>query len=310
MLLCDIMIIMKNKASSLTPPSLFSFDVASTCFRVIFNPISFISLISYLWQVVITYGFRQFARKFGITKTPIIHVDHLLDCKIPFNKDKIKIYMDFVPFWIRPLTMLYKRIGYWQTTRVAANFMSLLKKIYKSADGFYKISLSTTVQPDTHGIKGFGAIHLLDPHYLCVPSLHIAIITMCRAFYNKLFSSKEFSQEEKDKWNEEIYTETVQIAESVLYVKQHSVNCIAAALYMMTKQMSEYVSIIDCVNFIADLFKNACDISPKISQEIRDHILLTYETFLLEGAFFTDWKAPVVKWIQNYKPATQSPAIN
>ena len=81
-----------------------------------------------------------------------------------------------------------------------------------------------------------------------------------------------FSAEERDAWNEELYKGAVAIGETVLYVKQHSVNCIPAALYMMTRIQSDLVTIGTCVKYIEDLFKEQDDIAESDKIAIQSHI--------------------------------------
>ena len=52
---------------------------------------------------------------------------------------------------------------------------------------------------------------------------------------HRFFQREDFSPEEKDLWNKEIFKNSSLIGESVLYVKQHSVNCVPDGLYMLYK---------------------------------------------------------------------------
>lgn len=53
----------------------------------------------------------QFSVKLGFRKIPITHVDHHLDDSVPFDPTKVHVYLDFVNFWIRPMSFMLKRFG-------------------------------------------------------------------------------------------------------------------------------------------------------------------------------------------------------
>ncbi|MBO7638949.1 MAG: hypothetical protein J6S91_08235, partial [Treponema sp.] len=93
----------------------------------------------------------------------------------------------------------------------------------------------------------------------------------------------------------------VEIGETVLYIKQHSVNCIPAALYMITRIVPELFTPDNAIEFISALFKNKTDISENDRKKIQAHILFTYERFLLEGAIEEDWRDPIIRWMKGYQ---------
>ncbi len=246
-----------------------------------------------------TYFGLQYKRKWGISKTPIVHVDHELDQKIPFRADKVHIYMHFINMWVKSLSMLIHQFGAKDGCVYCREWLKVLTKIYHESARIYKFRLSTMERPKYHKGKFFW-IHALDPHLLCVPSLHIAIIASCYAYFRNLFKRGNFSDKEEFLWTTELYNDAVEIAESVLYVKQHSVNCVPAALYMVTILFPDIFTPNDATNFINDLFLSANDISAEDKATIKAHISFMYERFLLEGAGEDDWTEPVKRWLVNY----------
>ena len=117
----------------------------------------------------------------------------------------------------------------------------------------------------------------------------------------KKFKELGFSDAECFKKNTELYNHSIEIAESVLYVKQHSVNCVPAALYMTTKLFPQLFTPNDAVNFINDMFLTSNDIKKEDLSEIKDYISFMYERFLLEGYSADDWKESVYRWITSYE---------
>jgi hypothetical protein len=107
-------------------------------------------------------------------------------------------------------------------------------------------------------------------------------------------------KEELTFYTSELYDGAVEITETVLYVKQHSVNCIPAALYMCLFVLQDQFSIPDSVRFIDSLFVDSTDIKPEDIKAIQGHILFLFEQLLLEGSIEDDWTEPVKRWILNY----------
>ncbi len=264
-----------------------------------FHPKVFPSIIRFAWCVLKDFFALQFNQKFSFKKIPVINVDHPLDSKIPFNPAKIKTYLDFINFWIRPFALLTDRIGVHRTAPLLKKWVDLIHQEYYEASRMYRYRLSTTERPKYH--RGlFSVIHSLDPHLCCVPSLHIAILALFYAYMKNIFKDETFTEKERFLWTTETYNYAIEIAESVLYVKQHSVNCIPAALYMVTRLYPDMFTPTDATNFINDMFLSATDIDFKDASAIREHISFSYECFLLEGCITNDWRDPVKKWINSY----------
>lgn len=260
------------------------------------------TLFKFVYVVIKKFFMIQYLQKIHLTHRPVKHVDHALDQKVPFRPEKIKIYMQFINIWIRPVEMLLKRFGQRDGAKLSREFFRYITLTYNEAYRMYSICLTTTVRPKCPATSAISHIQRADPHYLCVPSLHIAIVCLCYSFYRMLFERENFTQEEKDRWLKELYNHSIQIAETVLYVKQHSVNCIPAALYMMTKITPELTDTQLATDFIEDLFKTADDVSEEDGKKIRAHIQFVYERFLLEGITEDDWTVPVARWLKDYEP--------
>lgn len=260
----------------------------------------FKAFLLYMKTVLFDFFLLQYAQKFHLTKRPLIHVDNILDNKVPFVPAKIKDYLGFVKFWIRPLSMLDDVLGSKKAAVYMEQYVRLIERTYREAGTLYKYCLTTTERPKYKKDKMFRLIHIFDPHYLCVPSLHISVVTLCYSFFRNVMSLPEFTDEMRAVWLPEIYNDALNIAETVLYVKQHSVNCIPAALYMMTFLMRPYFTAEDGVEFLNNIFKNSHDINAQDKKSLTDYMQFIYERFLLEGVHDDDWKIPVKRWLKEY----------
>jgi hypothetical protein len=249
----------------------------------------------------------QKKEKKGKIHIPVIYVDTPVDDEIPFTPAKVDLYLGFVPFFLSPLTMLIRKYGLHRARPICAKYLDFVAALYKNAAEIYRFCMTTTHRPDYRETRQFRYIHRNDPHFLCVPSLHICLVAGCYSYFRELFKNSDFTKQEADAWNSELYHNAVKIAESVLYVKQHSVNCIPAALYMMTILYHEQFTTYDAVGFINDLFADAPDISAQNRTEILDHIGFMYERLLLEGANSNDWRDPIRHWLVSYAKETGQP---
>lgn len=295
----------KDSQSSFRPIS--SYSVLPAYFTLPFRRCSINVAFTLIRTVLHDFFWLQFSVKFGLKKIEVINVDHPLDAKVPFVPEKVDDYLSFVNYWIKPLSFMLKRFGEKTGIYYCIEYLKLITKCYREASRMYQFRMSTTVRPPVNHNKSFRLIHLWDPHYLCVPSLHIAIVILTSSFYKKYLQNEELSlsANEYTSYVDELYRGAVNIGETVLYIKQHSTNCIPAALYMMTRIIPDLFTIDDAIRFINDLFKNSTDILPEDKTAIIEHIHYLFERLTLEGCSEEDWVVPVQRWILKYKEGSR-----
>ena len=165
--------------------------------------------------------------------------------------------------------------------------------------------MTTTSRPHYLGDAAFKAIHAADPHLLCVPSIHVAIAAGSYAWFSQLFKTGIFPEEEAQMRLNEIKKEAVAIVESVVFIKQHSVNCIPLALYMLSSTMyKSFFTVQDSINFIDNLFLETPEISPEVRQEIIEHFYYLYERTLLESKYSANWEECIQHWLMDFAAET------
>ncbi len=266
-----------------------------------FNPGSFKAF----WRCVNTalhkFFLLQFSVKWKFRKIPVVHVDNALDKKIPFTPERISTYLDFIHSLARPLGFIISTFKGKKRAEVCVKILNELRNCYQTSYDIYSFSMSTTDRPNYKKDRHFRLIHALDPHLMCVPSLHVAIMVMAWIVYREVFNSYDFNEEEKECYTAQVFESARSITETVLYVKQHSVNCIPAAIYMMTVMLKDRFTIQDAVNFMDSLFVQCTDISEEVKKEINTYIHTMFERFLLEGSSEDDWTVPIKNWLINYK---------
>ena len=257
-------------------------------------------LFRFLRTVVRDFFWLQFSVKWRFKTIPVLDVSHPLDELIPFTPDKVKIYLNFTNFWIRPMTLLFRRLGVKKALPFCIEYLSLIETAYANAAKVYRFCMTTTKRPDYKTDAAFKMIHAFDPHLLCVPSLHVAIVILSSVYYADVFKNDDFTEEERKTYTAELREGARRIIESVLYVKQHSVNCIPAAMYMMLYVLKNRFTISTGIDIINSLFADDETLSDSDKKKISAHIHFMFERLLLEGANENDWTVPVKRWLKSY----------
>jgi hypothetical protein len=243
-------------------------------------------------------------------KIPVSRVDHRLDAKIPFNPDWIAVYLDFAAFWIRILGFLLKRYRE-RAEPGLRDFLDSMGRLYAFAGQVYGKNLSTTKRPFYIRRPRFLLIHVFDPHLMCVPSLHVMVVIRAYTKFAELAASLEPEEGGNDDITARIRAvkrRAQDITEAILYVKQHSVNCVAAAMYAMTRFEGRLFPPKEAEDFLAGIFNAGRKEDSLVSgrrgrvnagegAEIRSYIGALYSRFLAEGAA-SPWEKPLLDFLR------------
>ena len=227
-------------------------------------------------DILYYFFFLQFQTRFRPKIRPVVYVDHPLDRAVPFTPGDVGKYMFFIPLWM-------KSLGYWCRTRgrdadgQAALFLEGLARVYREAGLIYKTCQSTTRRPAPILHPLFIQIHLLDPHLHCVPSLHVAVV-----LYNYLkmreMLVRETSPGEAEREIAWCRRTALEIIDTILTVKQHSINCVAAGLYYIHALHPEFTRQ-ECREVIDGLLESRAGEIPELP-EIRAYVHDLFSRFL------------------------------
>ena len=276
------------------------------------------ALIKCVSSIFYNFFFCQHRAAFLPGRIPVTTADHPLDEKIPFVPSWVTIYLDFVQFWIRMLSFLLRRYGRRVFTQVR-DFIISMGRLYAYAAEVYMQNLSTTSRPFYIKTPRFFLIHLADPHLMCIPSLHVMVVIYTYTMFAEIV--KILGEEENLKEQIlEVKQGALAISQAILFVKQHSVNCIPAALYAMTCYSPNLFTPHDAGAFTDLLFSPApdkrkmpkgCFVHPaaspstKINEEdqarIKSHIMSLYNRFLSEKKNAKSWDEPLVNFLRKTK---------
>jgi hypothetical protein len=256
------------------------------------------SYFSAIKSIICNFFYLQYKTVLFPKKARISQADHPLDEEIPFTPSWIKIYMDFSPFWIRTQAFLADAFGRTANPYIAG-FVRGIGELYAFAVVVYKQNFSTTRRPFYIGKPGFVAIHIFDPHLMCIPSLHVMVVIMTYTKLRQILGVLDVENEYVDEV-EDVRQRALDITESILYVKQHSINCIAAALYAMTCFNQHLFPVSEAHNFVSCLFVNNKSTVTELScASIKKHILNLYHDFLDARMKCENWEQPLLDFLAN-----------
>ena len=245
--------------------------------------------------ILYNFFYLQYKAALFPGRIPVSDVDHPLDAEIPFIPSWVKIYLDFIPFWIRIIGFLlrtYKK----DAIKPAADFIDAMSRTYQVAAEVYQKNLSTTERPRYLAKPRFVIIHATDPHLMCIPSLHVMVVvrayTKFQDIINKRGDAERFSAQ-----TEEIKQGAIKITEAILYIKQHSINCVGASLYAMSKFDPPLLPFAEAEDFTSKLFLNEKNPDFETSEKVRKHIIDLYSKFLAEGENASSWDKPIMDFL-------------
>jgi hypothetical protein len=107
-----------------------------------------------------------------------------------------------------------------------------------------------------------------------------------------------------------IFSGALVITEAVLYVKQHSINCVAAAMYAMTRYDPALFGTADAEEFVYRLFGTKAPgevpaeyapfyrgelVTDEDTAWLREHVISMYRSFMEENS--SDWTKPLLDFL-------------
>ncbi len=233
-----------------------------------------------LAHTIYTYFFLpQFQTKFAIKPRPVVWVDHKLDKKIPFTPRHVETYLSFTSLWIKSLSFIYRQFGRRALPDII-EFVGALDTLYKESAKVYTRIQSTTDRPHDVGGFHFKVIHLLDPHLHCIPSLHVCVVGFTYVKIHEILARHTANLDVYTPELNYLWQRTIHIADSILLIKQHSVNCVAAGLFTLTS--GDYGFTHDHARQVVQALFTQPGRTISAGDEVRGFIASLYEQFLEE----------------------------
>ncbi len=254
--------------------------------------------LRYIHSVNRFFFIPQFKAKLFPGSIPLVHIDHPLDKSIPFKPETVGTYLSFIKLWVKALSFVRRELGREADGDIAA-FLDALSFSYREAAYVYSRCLSTTDRPTHVKNPHFALIHIADPHLYCVPSLHVMVVCFAFLKVEKMLAGHGRGGRYPEE-TERLYENALRITETIIFIRQHSVNCISAGLYMVSSLIPEFGRE-EAGAFIERLFADF----PEIARigEIRRYILDLYDEFIKErdSRQGRDYKDVLVDFLFTYE---------
>jgi hypothetical protein len=271
-------------------------NIITAFYRSFTNPALRKIAVKSIFTIFYQFFFRQYRAALLPGRVPVTPVDHALDAKIPFTPSWVAVYLDFVAFWVRTLSFLFRAYGR-RIYKRAGEFLETMGELYAFAAEVYKKNFSTTRRPFYIARPRFLLIHAVDPHLMCIPSLHVMVVirtyTKFRAIIRDMGDEARFAPQIA-----ELKNGALAISEAILFVKQHSVNCIAAAMYAMTCFQHDLFPPAEAEDFCSRLFVQS--LPPEDGEMVRRHIINLYHDFLSRRGAAKNWGEPLFHFLRRY----------
>ncbi|MCK5153250.1 MAG: hypothetical protein KAQ93_02745 [Spirochaetales bacterium] len=209
--------------------------------------------LKFLGTIVTKFFIPQHQRRLRLKKRIVVNVDHELDKLIPFSADYIKIYMSFSPIWIKSIYFIYKEFGN-KSLPLIEQYISSIAQLYNNGFDVSDNCQSTTTRPYSGRNIKLKLLHWVDPHLHCVPSLHVMVVCFNHLRIGSIIKELTNGNGEYEKELEYLWDQAVLITNSILYMKQHSINCIPAGMFALSAECTEFNDAY-AHNLIAELGK-------------------------------------------------------
>ena len=195
--------------------------------------------LKFIGTIMTTFFLPQFQSRLRIKKRKVVNVDHELDKLIPFSADYIKIYMGFIPLWIKSIYFIYQEFGN-VSLPLIVEYINNIGELYRSGFDVSNNCQSTTTRPGSGRNIPLKLIHWADPHLHCVPSLHVMIVCFNHLRIGTIIKKLAEGTDGYEAELAYLGNQAILITNSILFMKQHSINCIPAGLFAISTECSEF----------------------------------------------------------------------
>jgi hypothetical protein len=243
------------------------------------------------------------ALRAGSDKAPAIrNIEHPLDARVPIRYEAINTYLGFVQMWISALSYVRRREGR-RFNGAILDLMTGLERCYVDAALVYGQCLSTTRRPDRAPNPRLAFVYAVDPHLFCVPSLHVLVVCYTYRKLADILTQSGLS----DAYSAELAAlrnRATAITESILYVRQHSVNCIPTALSMLSVILPSFDDA-EARAFLSTLFARDHSIALEDRTEIGAYMASLLADLSAPGAGQDERYGAIVRFLKSYPEMVQ-----
>jgi hypothetical protein len=132
---------------------------------------------------------------------------------------------------------------------------------------------------------------------MCIPSLHVMVMIFSYTHFREILRSFGDESSLEAEINE-VTSRAARITEAILYVKQHSVNCVSASMYAMSRFDPAFFPPAEAEAFVSRLFVEPDGVPAEDVVRIRDHIITLYRRFMDAVRPEDPWDAPLLEFLR------------
>lgn len=271
--------------------------IVFTSWRLFWKTVRFIGTVTK--KFFIDQFMYRYALIGGASHAPLVrNVEHPLDSHIPRRYDKIETYLGFVKLWISALSYVRRREGRSFNYEIM-EFITGLERCYIDAASVYGTCLSTTRRPSRAPNPRLAFVYAVDPHLFCVPSLHVLVVCYTYKKLENLLRARGVLERFKSELAA-VKARAIAITESILYVRQHSINCIPTALAMLSVIIPNFNEV-EAKAFLSELFKNDHDITESSRNEIIVYMMKLYDRVVWNGLETRERYSAITDFLLSYE---------
>jgi len=246
---------------------------------------------------------RHALRTGSPTAPAVRNIEHPLDARVPVRYEAIDTYLGFVQMWISALSYIRRREGR-RFNGAIIDFMTGLERCYVDAALVYGQCLSTTRRPEQAPNLRLAFVYAVDPHLFCVPSLHVLVVCYTYQKLADILSERGLSATYAVELAA-LRDRAAAITESILYVRQHSVNCIPTALSMLSVIVPSY-DLQESLDFLKTLFVSDASIAPEDRSDMVDYMASLLSSLSASGPGQDERYGAIVQFLKSYPEMVQS----
>ena len=255
----------------------------------------FHSVITLIKLIIYDFFVPQFQTVFSGKNRHIVRVDGELDRAIPFVESEIYNYLSFTSHWISALSWTLEEFGRSATEEIRS-FIRDLSNLHAKSVEVYREVQSTTKRPRITMNPRYWVLYFTDPHVHCVPSLHVSEMALT---YIRMKSIIERHDGKKySSILDKFFEKEITIIESVLYTKQHSLNCVAGGLFFLSAVYPEFDERY-ANQFITALFRKSAG-RIENPEKLRTYIQNHYDDFLRRHRNGHDYRRILIDFLYEF----------
>lgn len=232
-------------------------------------------------------------------------VDHPVDSSIPFLHETAPLYLSFIALWMNVVFHTERAYGKRSHAQLAG-FLRYVQNLYRDASKVYLHTHTTTKRPARSPNLQCALIRVMDPHLNCIPSLHVTIVLGAWDKAKSVYKALGIDGQSRTRaFLDGLYDHAHRITESTMLMKQHSVNCVGASLWYLSRT-APGLDAAFCLGVADGLFTRlgkGIEAAPAARKRAKQ-VFMQLDTWAAETKLPQgQWLGPIMRFVESYPQA-------